>query len=42
VREQDGNPVPTIIDFGIVKATACKLSEGALTTELGVADRGVQ
>ena len=37
MREQGGNPVPTIIDFGIAKATARKLSDGALTTELGVA-----
>ncbi|MFL5493824.1 MAG: tetratricopeptide repeat protein [Gemmatimonadales bacterium] len=37
VREQDGKPVPTIIDFGIAKATEHKLSAGALTTELGVA-----
>jgi non-specific serine/threonine protein kinase/serine/threonine-protein kinase len=36
VGMQDGKPVPKIIDFGIAKATAMKLTEKTLFTELGV------
>ncbi|NIV47839.1 MAG: protein kinase, partial [Gammaproteobacteria bacterium] len=35
VRDQDGKPVPKIIDFGIAKATAQRLTERTLFTELG-------
>ena len=36
VTMQDGRPVPKIIDFGIAKAIDRKLSEKALTTQLGM------
>ena len=36
VRVTDGQPVPTIIDFGIAKATEQRLTDAAFTTELGV------
>ena len=36
VRLVDGQPVPTIIDFGIAKAVERKADDGAFTTELGV------
>ena len=36
VRVTDGQPVPTIIDFGIAKAIERRLADGAFTTELGV------
>jgi serine/threonine protein kinase/tetratricopeptide (TPR) repeat protein len=36
VTVQDGRPVPKIIDFGIAKAIDRKLSEKALTTQLGM------
>ena len=36
VTVQDGKPVPKIIDFGIAKAIDRKLSEKALTTQLGM------
>ena len=36
VTEQDGRRVPKIIDFGVAKATAQKLTEKTLFTELGV------
>ena len=32
---QDGQPVPKVIDFGIAKATASKLTEKTLFTEHG-------
>ncbi len=35
VTTQDGRPVPKIIDFGIAKATAQRLTEKTLFTELG-------
>ncbi len=35
VTEQDGSPVPKIIDFGVAKATAQRLTERTLFTELG-------
>ena len=35
VRQQDGKPVPTIIDFGIAKATERNPADRAFTTELG-------
>ncbi|HKQ63318.1 MAG TPA: serine/threonine-protein kinase [Candidatus Polarisedimenticolaceae bacterium] len=35
VRIQDGGPVPTIIDFGVAKATGERSKDGALHTELG-------
>jgi serine/threonine protein kinase/tetratricopeptide (TPR) repeat protein len=37
VRMVDGQPVPTIIDFGIAKATERRLTDSDFTTELGVA-----
>ena len=37
VRVTDGQPVPTIIDFGIAKATEQRLTDSAFTTQLGVA-----
>jgi tetratricopeptide (TPR) repeat protein len=36
VRVVDGQPVPTIIDFGIAKAVAPTPDDAAFTTELGV------
>lgn len=36
VEEQDGKAVPKIIDFGLAKATAQRLTEKTLFTELGV------
>ena len=36
VAMQDGQPVPKIIDFGIAKATAQRLTEQTVFTELGV------
>jgi non-specific serine/threonine protein kinase/serine/threonine-protein kinase len=36
VRVTDGQPVPTIIDFGIAKATEQRLTSSEFTTELGV------
>jgi len=36
VAIQDGKPVPKIIDFGVAKATAQRLTEKTLFTELGV------
>ena len=36
VSEQDGKRLPKIIDFGVAKATAQKLTEKTLFTELGV------
>lgn len=36
VTEHDGRPQPKIIDFGLAKATAHKLTEQTLFTELGV------
>ncbi len=36
VRVIDGDPVPTIIDFGIAKAVEQRLTDNAFTTELGV------
>jgi non-specific serine/threonine protein kinase/serine/threonine-protein kinase len=36
VTEQDGHRVPKIIDFGLAKATAQKLTEKTMFTELGV------
>ena len=35
VGEQDGRPTPKIIDFGVAKATAQRLTEQTLFTELG-------
>ncbi len=35
VAEQNGSPVPKIIDFGVAKATAQRLTERTLFTELG-------
>jgi len=35
VTEQDGRPAPKIIDFGVAKATAQRLTERTLFTELG-------
>ncbi len=35
VAEYDGRPVPKIIDFGVAKATAQRLTEKTLFTELG-------
>ncbi len=35
VAEKDGIPVPKIIDFGVAKATAQRLTERTLFTELG-------
>jgi len=35
VRVTDGRPVPTIIDFGIAKATERRLGDGTFATELG-------
>ncbi len=35
VGEQDGRPAPKIIDFGVAKATAHRLTEQTLFTELG-------
>jgi tetratricopeptide (TPR) repeat protein len=37
VRVTDGQPIPTIIDFGIAKATEQRLGDSAFSTELGVA-----
>jgi serine/threonine protein kinase len=37
VRVTDGQPIPTIIDFGIAKATEQRLTDRTFTTELGVA-----
>jgi serine/threonine protein kinase/tetratricopeptide (TPR) repeat protein len=37
VRVTDGQPVPTIIDFGIAKAVEQRLTDSAFTTQLGVA-----
>ena len=36
VSEQDGKRLPKIIDFGVAKATAQKLTEKTMFTELGV------
>jgi tetratricopeptide (TPR) repeat protein len=36
VTEQDGRRLPKIIDFGVAKATAQKLTEKTMFTELGV------
>jgi len=36
VAMQDGKPVPKIIDFGVAKATAQRLTEKTMFTELGV------
>ncbi len=36
VTEQDGKRLPKIIDFGVAKATAQKLTEKTLFTELGI------
>lgn len=35
VSDQDGGPVPKIIDFGVAKATAQRLTEQTLFTKLG-------
>ncbi len=35
VAEYDGKPVPKVIDFGVAKATAQKLTEKTMFTELG-------
>jgi non-specific serine/threonine protein kinase/serine/threonine-protein kinase len=35
ITETDGRPVPKIIDFGVAKATAKRLTERTLFTELG-------
>ena len=35
VAVQDGRPVPKIIDFGVAKATAARLTERTLFTEVG-------
>jgi serine/threonine protein kinase/tetratricopeptide (TPR) repeat protein len=35
VTVQDGKPVPKIIDFGVAKATAARLTERTLFTEVG-------
>src|SRR6185295_11650142 len=35
VHEEDGEHVPKIIDFGIAKATAQRLTERTLFTEMG-------
>lgn len=35
VAEQDGRPVPTVIDFGVAKATGPLLTEQSLSTENG-------
>ena len=35
VAEYDGNPVPKIIDFGVAKATAQRLTERTMFTEFG-------
>ena len=35
VTEQDGKPVPKIIDFGVAKATEQRLTERSLQTEIG-------
>lgn len=35
ITEQDGGPVPKIIDFGVAKATAQPLTQRTLVTELG-------
>jgi serine/threonine protein kinase len=35
VAEYDGRPVPKVIDFGVAKATAQKLTEKTMFTELG-------
>ncbi len=35
VRDEDGQPIPKIIDFGIAKATAQRLTEKTLFTEMG-------
>ena len=35
ITDQDGNPLPKIIDFGVAKATAQRLTERTLFTELG-------
>jgi len=35
VAQYDGKPVPKVIDFGVAKATARKLSERTMFTELG-------
>jgi non-specific serine/threonine protein kinase/serine/threonine-protein kinase len=35
ITEQDGIPVPKIIDFGVAKATSQRLTERTLFTELG-------
>ena len=37
VRVTDGQPIPTIIDFGIAKATDQRLADSEFTTQLGVA-----
>jgi eukaryotic-like serine/threonine-protein kinase len=37
VRVTDGQPIATIIDFGIAKATEHRLTDSDFTTELGVA-----
>jgi eukaryotic-like serine/threonine-protein kinase len=37
VRVTDGQPIPTIIDFGIAEAIEHRLTDGDFTTELGVA-----
>ena len=37
VRVTDGQPIATIIDFGVAKATDRRLADGEFTTELGVA-----
>ena len=36
VMEQEGRPVPKIIDFGVAKATSQKLTEQTMFTQLGV------
>src|SRR5215472_14727055 len=36
VVEQDGKPVPKIIDFGLAKATAQRLTDKTMFTELGM------
>jgi non-specific serine/threonine protein kinase/serine/threonine-protein kinase len=35
ITDQDGRPVPKIIDFGVAKATSQRLTERTLFTELG-------
>ncbi len=38
VTQVDGRPVPKVIDFGVAKATAGKLTEQSMSTQFGAVE----